>query len=398
MATELRQAGRRAAAGPAVPAATRARRVRPGTRRGRRTAAGRRGRAGRGGRGGRPQRRPAHGMGRLATDADRPPQDLHPGRRDLACRVQGGGAGRPRTLEGPPSRARRVPRAAGHPRRRDARPIGRLVPRPGQPDPRPGGDAAGPGAARIRLRPVGRPGHRGVEGGDRRAARPASGLEAQTQESRTSRTSRIRPEGQPGAPVAATTALVSRSVLQGIGVGRQHAPSDRRPRRHPGTRRPGSRTGRARRGARLRRRRSRTGRASRPGSAAPWPASSAGRPRRSGPRPRLRRSGGCWRTTRWRRRSNRRTAAVASATSTPGGEPAGSRFDAAPTTSASPSRMSGEIVEVRGLLDDLAAALRRDAPPGRPRACRPATARRRGRAVVAASRARTSGRMSSARR
>ena len=65
----------------------------------------------------------------------------------------------------------------GHPGRRHARPVRGLVSRPGQPHPRAGGAAAGPGAARIRLRPVGRDGHRGVEGGDGRIARPAPGPE-----------------------------------------------------------------------------------------------------------------------------------------------------------------------------------------------------------------------------
>ena len=104
-------------------------------------------------------------------DADRAPQDVDPGRRDRPGRVQGRRNGGLRALEGPARRHRRVPRARGRPGRRDARPVGGLVPRPGEPHPRPRGDAAGPGAARIRLRPVGRPGYRGVEGGDRRIAR-----------------------------------------------------------------------------------------------------------------------------------------------------------------------------------------------------------------------------------
>ena len=80
------------------------------------------------------------------------------------ARVQGGRARGPRTLEGAPSGHRRVPRAGRHPRRRHARPVGGLVSRPGEPDPRARGEAARPGAARIRLRSVGGHGHRGVEG------------------------------------------------------------------------------------------------------------------------------------------------------------------------------------------------------------------------------------------
>ena len=67
-------------------------------------------------------------------------------------------------------RDRRLPRAGRHPRRRHARPVGALVSRPGQPHPRAGGPAAEPGAARIRLRPVGGHGRRGMEGRDRRFA------------------------------------------------------------------------------------------------------------------------------------------------------------------------------------------------------------------------------------
>ncbi len=54
---------------------------------------------------------------------------------------------------------------AGHPGRLDARPVHDLDARPGEPHPRPGGRPPVAGAARIRLRPVGRDGHRGVAGG-----------------------------------------------------------------------------------------------------------------------------------------------------------------------------------------------------------------------------------------
>ena len=107
VAAELREAGRRAAARPAVTQAPAGLGVRAGSRRGRRSAAG--GRRGTGGRrrGGRPERRPADRMGRLTPDADRPAQDQHPGHRDLARRLEGGGArrassaGRPATRRPP---------------------------------------------------------------------------------------------------------------------------------------------------------------------------------------------------------------------------------------------------------------------------------------------------------
>ena len=110
------------------------------------------------------ERRAPDRVGRFEADADRPAQDGDPRRRDRPGRVQGGRARRPRTLEGAPSGHRRVPRAGRHPRRRHARPVGGLVSGPGEPDPRAGGEAARPGAARIRLRSVGGHGRRGVEG------------------------------------------------------------------------------------------------------------------------------------------------------------------------------------------------------------------------------------------
>ena len=165
MAAELREAGRRAAAGPAVAGAPPEERVRAGPRRSR---AGRRRRSPPSGR---PPSRPATGTpacrpsGRgcrrgarraAPPDADRPAQDVDPGDRDQPRGDEGRGARGPRALEGAPSRGRRAPRARRRPRRRDARPLIALVPRPGQPDPRPGGGPPGPGGARPRLRPVGR--------------------------------------------------------------------------------------------------------------------------------------------------------------------------------------------------------------------------------------------------
>ena len=175
VAAELREAGRRAAAGPAIPEAPARLGVRAGPRRGRRAAAGGRRGTGRRGRGGRPECRPADRVGRLTPDPDRPAQDEHPGHRDLARRLEGGSARRLRTLEGPPPEGRRCPGAGRRPRRRHARPLIAVVSRPRQPDPRPGRRTARPGSPRPRLRPVGgvrmsRPGERGRIGRGRRSA------------------------------------------------------------------------------------------------------------------------------------------------------------------------------------------------------------------------------------
>ena len=135
VAAQLREAGGRAAAGPAVPQAPRRRRVR-GPRRGRRSAAGGR-RGPRGGRRrGRCQRRPADRMGGHAPDADRPPEVERPRHRDRAGGHEGGGQRGPRALEGPPPRGGGAPPARRHPHGRDARPLVRLVPAPRQPDAR----------------------------------------------------------------------------------------------------------------------------------------------------------------------------------------------------------------------------------------------------------------------
>ena len=61
-----------------------------------------------------------------------------------------------RAVEGAASARGRGARAGGRPGRLDARPLDDLDPRPGQPDPRAGGGSTGPGAARGRLRPMGR--------------------------------------------------------------------------------------------------------------------------------------------------------------------------------------------------------------------------------------------------
>ena len=166
VAAELREAGGRAAAGPAVEEAQARRGVR-GPRQGRRPAARGRRRARGGRRGGRPERGPADRVGGHAPDAHRPPQVVHPGHRDRAGRDEGRGQRGPRALEGAPPRGRRAPRARRHPHRRDARPRLRLVPAPGQPDPRARGQAARP---RSRSTPTTTPG-RATNGPTRAASR-----------------------------------------------------------------------------------------------------------------------------------------------------------------------------------------------------------------------------------
>ena len=155
VAPELREAGRRAATGPAVTEAPAGFGIRAGTRRVRRSPAG----GGRGARcrrrGGRSECRSPDRVGRVAPDADRPTQDQHPGHRDLACRVQGGGARGAGALEGSPSEGRRCPRARRRARRRHARALVALVPGPGQPHPRPRGRTTPAGGPRPRLRSMG---------------------------------------------------------------------------------------------------------------------------------------------------------------------------------------------------------------------------------------------------
>ena len=84
VAAELRQAGGRAAARPAVEEAQARRGVR-GPRQGRRAAARGRGRARRSRGGRRPQRRPADRVGGHPPHANRPPKVEHPGHRDRSA-------------------------------------------------------------------------------------------------------------------------------------------------------------------------------------------------------------------------------------------------------------------------------------------------------------------------
>ena len=95
--------------------------------------------------------------------------------------------------------------------------------------------------------------------------------------------------------------------------------------------------------------------------------------------------------------ANRRTAAVASATSTAGGEAAGSRVDAGADDPGLADQLAGEVVEMGRLLDDLATAFVDPAPPGRAAASvsQRATTSRGGRPAQAP---RTSGSTSNPRR
>ena len=137
---------------------------------------GRRGRvARRAARAGRPAR-----PGREAAEGHRAPDDDDAARRDRPREERGGGAGRARALEGAPPGRRRPPRARRRPGRPDARQQLALVPDPGQPAARARGAAARAGAARGRLRPLGRA---AVAGG--RATEPEDGCQTQPVDERT---------------------------------------------------------------------------------------------------------------------------------------------------------------------------------------------------------------------
>ncbi len=151
---ELREAGGRAPARPAVAQAPSRRRVPGAGPRGRSAARGCR-RAGRRRGRGRPERGPADRVGGHPSDADRPAAIEHPGHRDRSRRHQGRGQRGARALEGPASGGGRAPGARRHPHRRHARPGVCLVPAAGEPDPRARGHPPAAGAAGPRLRPVG---------------------------------------------------------------------------------------------------------------------------------------------------------------------------------------------------------------------------------------------------
>ena len=225
VAAELREAGRRAAARPAVAGPPAEDRVRRGPRDRGRAAAGGRRRARRGRRRRRPERRAADRVagdaaeghaGRLATDADRPTEDDHPGHRDQPGGHEGGGAGGPRALEGTPSRGGRAPRAGRRPDRRDARPLVALVPGPGEPDPRAGGASARPGGARPRLRPVGRAtsGRTGAASSSGHRAR-SDAVDATTPVAPTPTRRRTEPDARPDAcPSSPTRPARPSSLLE----------------------------------------------------------------------------------------------------------------------------------------------------------------------------------------
>ncbi|HSS62004.1 MAG TPA: non-homologous end-joining DNA ligase [Candidatus Limnocylindrales bacterium] len=99
--------------------------------------------------------RPAR-RSRQGDRTDRPPPDHRAAGRDRARPDGEGGAGGARTLEVAPPRGGSPPRTDRHPGRRDARPQFGVVSNPGQPHARPAGAAPASGAARGRLRPVGR--------------------------------------------------------------------------------------------------------------------------------------------------------------------------------------------------------------------------------------------------
>ena len=203
VAAELREAGRRAAARPAVEGAPTAVRIRAGSRRGRRAAA--RGRRGTSGRGRRRRRR---------TPACRPSGPAHARRRPAGARPRS----RSSRSRGPSSRTRRS-RVSSAGRRATRRSSQHLEPADILVDGMrgrsalwyrvrvnlihvPGGRPAGPGAARPRLRPVGRPGHRGVEGGDGGIARPTPGPEVEgvgRARRRTGQAARVTRAAEPGS-------------------------------------------------------------------------------------------------------------------------------------------------------------------------------------------------------
>ena len=156
VAAQLREAGGRAAARPAVAQAHGRRASTSGPRRGRRSPArGRRGTRGRR-RGRRSERRTADRVGRATRptptgrrkiERSRSSRSLVP--RPRPRRTRASSAGRP-AIPRPRSTSSRPTSC-----RRDARPPYVWYRRPGEPDPRPGGERPAAGAARPRLRPVG---------------------------------------------------------------------------------------------------------------------------------------------------------------------------------------------------------------------------------------------------
>ena len=138
VAAQLRQAGRRAAARPAVTPATRRRGVRSGPGRGRWPATGgRQARKAAVERGDPNAGLPTEWAGSRPTPTGRRKRSI-PVVEIARAETKERGARRARALEGAAPGDRRLPRARGHPGRRHARPLSAVVPGPGEPDPRPG--------------------------------------------------------------------------------------------------------------------------------------------------------------------------------------------------------------------------------------------------------------------
>ena len=115
-----------------------------------------------------------------AQEPDRPARLHQAAARDRAREVEGGRARRARALEGEAPGGGGAAAAAGRAGRLDARPLVVLVARAREPGARPGSGAARAGAARVRLRPVGRPAvdrgaDRRLEGAWSRANPPLNG-------------------------------------------------------------------------------------------------------------------------------------------------------------------------------------------------------------------------------
>src|SRR5439155_21838226 len=88
------------------------------------------------------------------AEVERPTRAQEAVDRDRPRREEGGGAGGARALEDASSPDRVPPPARRRPARCDARALRHLDARPREPRARARGPAAGPGAARSRLRPV----------------------------------------------------------------------------------------------------------------------------------------------------------------------------------------------------------------------------------------------------
>ncbi len=166
----------------------------------------------------------------------------------------------------------------------------------------PEADRPGPGAARERLRSMGGHGHRRVEGGDGRVARPPPGAQGREDDSRGANPSRRRDRGRRSGPRPAADA--------GRGRGRGAPVLRRDPRVARGRQAAG--IGRSR--GLLVRRTSWGGHPPRPGAGLPAARQGASRHRRRGPCRDPGRPDRCRRRHRGRRQRPRRSLAATSAT------------------------------------------------------------------------------------